>query len=416
MSQDNSILDLLDIKDKNIQITKVKEENRYSGPQRVKFMTVYGRLTYGLTRCPLCGFPTIVKNGTRLTKLRIASLTGKELRLYLSKQRYLCQNCGHTCGAHTPIVKVNHSITNQVNQRINELDRNTLTVKMMAKLVGVSPSSVQRIMYSGRKAFLEHRELPKYLCFDEFRSVHSMFSFICIDAQTHNLVALLPNRLTKTIVDYFLNQYSLKERRKVKAVSMDLNAQYQHFIKRIFPNAEIVIDRFHIVQLAGRALDCSRTRILKGIEDHHSRLYKMLKSHWRLFHKNENEIDAVNVKYKFGINEKITEQAIIDTVIQAFPDFKIIYEEYQAILHAIHDGDVGTLQELINGSKPIKNEMTVVFTTFKKNWRGIVNACCSKLSNGPLEGVIRKVKELKRGCYGFKNMAHLFIRIRLIHD
>ncbi|WP_439951269.1 transposase [Secundilactobacillus pentosiphilus] len=35
---------------------------------------------------------------------------------------------------------------------------------------------------------------------------------------------------------------------------VDLNAQYDHFIKRISPNDEIVIDRFHIIQLAGRAL------------------------------------------------------------------------------------------------------------------------------------------------------------------
>ncbi|MBW0246667.1 hypothetical protein KVB91_11150 [Lentilactobacillus parabuchneri] len=29
--------------------------------------------------------------------------------------------------------------------------------------------------------------------------------------------------------------------------------------------------------------------------------------------------------------------------------------------------------------------------------------------------MIRKIKQLKRGCFGFKNLAHLFIRIKLIH-
>lgn len=77
MSQDNSILDLLDIKDKNIQIEKVEERIRYDGPQRIHTKIIHGRLTYGLSRCPLCGFPSLVKDGTRLTKLRITSLTGK---------------------------------------------------------------------------------------------------------------------------------------------------------------------------------------------------------------------------------------------------------------------------------------------------------------------------------------------------
>lgn len=56
---------------------------------------------------------------------------------------------------------------------------------------------------------------------------------------------------------------------------MDLNAQYQTFVRQLFPNALIVFDRFHIVQLAGRALDHERLQALKSIEDHHDRNYKV---------------------------------------------------------------------------------------------------------------------------------------------
>ena len=59
---------------------------------------------------------------------------------------------------------------------------------------------------------------------------------------------------------------------------MDLNAQYQHFIHRISLNAKIIIDRFHIIQLAGRALDQARLSILRELSDHRCRHYKMLKS------------------------------------------------------------------------------------------------------------------------------------------
>ena len=42
--------------------------------------------------------------------------------------------------------------------------------------------------------------LPENLCFDEFRSVNSTMSFICCDAEvSHDIVAILENRLTKTI-------------------------------------------------------------------------------------------------------------------------------------------------------------------------------------------------------------------------
>ncbi|MFD1440036.1 transposase [Lacticaseibacillus hegangensis] len=59
---------------------------------------------------------------------------------------------------------------------------------------------------------------------------------------------------------------------------MDMNAAYQLFIHEVFPQAQIIIDRFHIVQLLGRALDQARIATLKQIEDHHLRTYKVLKT------------------------------------------------------------------------------------------------------------------------------------------
>ena len=43
-----------------------------------------------------------------------------------------------------------------------------------------------------------------------------------------------------------MNRYTNRERAAVKSVVVDLNAQY---IKALFSNARIIIDRFHIVQL-----------------------------------------------------------------------------------------------------------------------------------------------------------------------
>ncbi|EPC79237.1 Transposase, partial [Lacticaseibacillus paracasei subsp. paracasei Lpp37] len=37
-------------------------------------------------------------------------------------------------------------------------------------------------------------------------------------------------------------------------VTMDMGAAYQTIIHEVFPKAQVVIDRFHIIQLAARAL------------------------------------------------------------------------------------------------------------------------------------------------------------------
>jgi transposase len=70
-----------------------------------------------------------------------------------------------------------------------------------------------------------------------------------------------------------------------------LNANYQLFIRQLFPNAEIIIDRFHVVQLINRAFDQLRVKILKQQGDKHSRIYKALKINWHLFHKGTEKIN-----------------------------------------------------------------------------------------------------------------------------
>ena len=129
-------------------------------------------------------------------------------------------------------------------------------------------------------------------------------SFICCDAEgSHDIVAILENRLTKTIREHFMNRYTNRERAAVKSVVVDLNAQYIKFIKALFPNARIIIDRFHIVQLVGRALGNARISLMKKMNDFHCREYKILKAHWRLFHKDSADLEAARSVYLRGVNE-----------------------------------------------------------------------------------------------------------------
>ena len=58
---------------------------------------------------------------------------------------------------------------------------------------------------------------------------------------------------------------------------MDMNASYPYEIKKIFPNAEIIIDRFHIIQQMSHALNHKRIQIMKRPRNKESRYYTKLK-------------------------------------------------------------------------------------------------------------------------------------------
>lgn len=409
MSQNDFLLKVLGIKDPNIRVTSVHE----STLNQELITTITARLSYPVERCINCGFKKVVKNGFRKAHIRLDSLNGKRYEMELWKQRYRCQNCESTFGAVTNLTQRNQTLSTRLKNQIMVLAKEGLNGKLIAKLCHCSPSSVRRTIIERVPPHYRMARLPKHLCFDEFRSTKSTMSFICCDAETHQLVTQLHNRLSASIINYFENRYSNTERAEVETVVIDLNAQYQSFIYRLFPNAEIIIDRFHIVQLAGRALDNCRITTMKQL-DKHSREYKILKSQWKLFHMKAKDLHPEKPVYLFGLNEYMTRQNAVDLIINKFSSFKTVYHAYQDITTALQSRDSELLTTTLDEYQNTHSEMDITISTLRKNQNYVLNSIKYKYSNGPLEGINRKIKALKRSCYGFDNQMFFFLRIDCI--
>jgi transposase len=408
MSHSNLTLSILGIPDTNINVTDVRDESRGTGARHRKYHVIFATLSYTLKRCPLCGFEALRPNGHKLTHIHVKGATEIPTVLDLRKQRWLCANCHRSTIATTPLVQFNCSIAKGIQDSVLKLSIKSLPVKTIAAINGISSSSVQRILTANVK-YRPARKLPENLCFDEFRSTGNMMSFICIDGDSHSLVSLLGDRLNKTIKDFFISHYSLKERSSVRTITMDMNAAYQLFVHEVFPKAQIIIDRFHIVQLLGRALDQARIAALKQIHDHHLRTYKVLKSQWRLFHKADP--DASHIRYLFGLNEYTTEQNALDLALDENPALKLVYEAYLAFHSALMNQDTRRIWHLLDTYRATGTPLDVVMETLRKNRSGVLAATASPRSNGPIEGINRLIKSLKRSCFGFRNQANFFDRI-----
>lgn len=292
-----------------------------------------------------------------------------------------------------------------------KLAHERLPVKTIARIIGVSAFSVQRIIDQNLK-LRPPRWLPTRLCFDEFRSIHGMMSFICLGADLDRLIALLGDRFNRTIKNFFIAHYSLAERTRVQTVTMDMNAAYQTIIHEVSPKAQVVIDRFHIIQLAARALDQVRVQALKQLDDKHSRPYKIMKTNWRLFH--QAAPDAKHKQFLFGLNEYVTQQEAIDIALDTEPKLKLkqTYETYLALHDALmvkkHPAE---LANLLATYEPNGTAMGMTIATLKRHKVAVLAAVTSPYSNGPIEGVNRLITSLKRSCFGFKNQLNFFKRI-----
>lgn len=124
----------------------------------------------------------------------------------------------------------------------------------------VSDKNVQRIIdeEAQRHNLFQNTWLLEHLAFDELMATYKMSS-IWADSDQHEIGAIMPSRTSYQITKYF-ERFPLKVRQQVKTISLDLNAGYIKLIPRLFPNAKIVIDRFHIVQMISRALNIFRVQ------------------------------------------------------------------------------------------------------------------------------------------------------------
>ena len=303
MLMDNT-LELLGITDSNIKITRFSAES-VNGEKR---NVIEARLTYNY-----CKSEKVVRNGSKILHTRLTELHKERFEMKLYKQLYLCKECLKIRSARTDIVEEGHTLSHQLKRSVLHMAREGITATGIARICHCSPSSVIRIIDEAVELKSRVARLPENLCFDEFRSVNSTMSFICCDAEvSHDIVAILENRLTKTIREHFTN----RERAAVKSVVVDLDAQYIKFIKALFPNAQIIIDRFHIVQLVGRALGNARISLMKKMNDCHCREYKILKAHWRLFYKDSADLEAARSVYLRGVNEYMTQQNALDLIVK----------------------------------------------------------------------------------------------------
>ncbi|MFX3954215.1 transposase, partial [Streptococcus suis] len=61
-------------------------------------------------------------------------------------------------------------------------------------------------------------------------------------------------------------KYPRAVRETVEVVTVDMSGSYIPIIKKLFPRAKIVLDRFHIIQHMSRAMMTTRIDIMKTFD------------------------------------------------------------------------------------------------------------------------------------------------------
>ena len=199
-------------------------------------------------------------------------------------------------------------------------------------------------------------------------------------------------------------------RQQVQFITMDMSGAYIPLAKRLFPNAKIVLDRFHIIQHLSRAFLKTRIAIMNQF-DKKSLPYRPLKNHWRLFQKDSRKL-SLNSFYSQTFRQTLVPHEIIEKTLGLSEELTDYYTLYQLLLFYFQEKRVDEFFELIQENLNVVNHyFQTVFRTFLRHKQYIKNALETDYSNAKLEATNKLIKDIKRLGFGFRNFINFKKRV-----
>jgi transposase len=410
MSNEKDIRNLLGIKDENITFPD-ETATFYGKIKDVNYLHVKALLKNKPERCPHCGQSHVLVKDYYNTSIEHLSCSGQPTKVLLKRCRYCCKDCGASFVAETNFVMPNCSISKVLYLSIClELQKN-ISHTDIAKRLNVSVSTVQRVV-KAHAVILSNRRpsLPRVLCVDEFKGPKGEMCFVACDGETSEIIAVLNYRDFLKLSHYFM-RYNKKQRNAVKFLSMDMNATYNKLLKTVFTCADLIIDRFHIVQHINRNLNMLRVHLMKNFKTDSSQ-YRKLKKYWKLLLKDTDKISDKRFKSPQYDWQYTSQREIVDELLSFDSLLKQAYDFVVELKLAITAKDSKYFFEVLKQVPDTEiSNFKNKFKVFKRFKDGVANALLHPYSNGRLEGLNNRIKVIIRTAYGYRSFVNLKARI-----
>lgn len=349
--------------------------------------------------CPCCGNSTKRIHDYRLQTIKDLPFQLKHTLLVLKKRRYVC-SCGKRFYETYDFIPRYHRRTLRLSYKIIDILRSTRSIKSVAEETNVSVTTVTRLLDTINYTA---PALPTCLSIDEFKGNAETGKYQCIlvDAKKRSILDILPDRTQSHLVDYFRG-FKLYERHKVKFFICDMWQPYVDLAKTFFPNATIIIDKYHFIRQVTWAIENVRKRIQKSMPINLRKYYKrsrklILTRYSKLKEENKKACDLM-----LYYNDDLR---LAHTLKEWFYDIcQSVKYSYQrtAFWDWIKNAESSGIPEFESCAK-----------TYRHWSKGILNAFKYGYTNGPTEGFNNKIKVLKRSSYGIRSFKRF--RTRIIH-
>ena len=386
----NYINKLLDLKD--VKVKKITQSDH--------FVEIHIETEPTLHTCPSCGNETKRIHDYRMQKIKDLPFQLKNCYLVLRKRRYIC-SCGKRFFESYSFLSRYQQRTRRLTMKTVDLLRDTISIKKVAEMTNLSTNTVIRILDT---IGYDCPKLGDSISIDEFKGNAETGKYQCIlvDPKKRTIMDILPDRTQPHLSEYF-RKINRPERYRVKYFVCDMWQPYVDIAHTYFPNAKIIIDKYHFIRQVTWAIENVRKRLQQS-------MIPSLRKYYKRSHK------LILARYS---TLKDANKEACDLMLQYSDDLRLAHrlkEDFYDICHCkqYKKQRLDFWDWIKTAEKCGIPEFEKCAATYRHWSEGILNAFKYGITNGPTEGFNNKIKLIKRTSYGIRNFKRF--RTRILHS
>ena len=356
-------------------------------------------------KCPRCHRRDFIFKGRKIRKFHMPPLGRKRCILKLETHRCYCKNCGNLWWPQLPFMLGKHRFIRSFALVVLDLLR-FATIQSVAAYLGVGWDMIKEIHKI--KLSRIYKRIPlrnvRYIGIDEFsiKKGHKYMT-IFVDLSTGRILHVVEGKSKEAILP-FLRKLA-KKAKKLKAVAMDMSRSYFWAVHETLPGVEIVFDKYHIMALMNKAIDDFRKEYQGELDNLQKRTIKGSRF---LLLANYSSLDSAKrtrLKELLEVNQPLYVIYSMKEQLRLFWDFENS-EQAQIFLETwCKDARETGIKHLVKVADTLGAFKTTVLNYFK-----------FRITNAVTEGIVNKIKTLKRQAYGFRDMEYFKLRLYHLHE
>jgi transposase len=354
--------------------------------------------------CPDCGSKCLRSKGIMKRRVRHASWAVQRVWLVLTGKCWLCKDCGRRFRHRFPGVLPNQHSTEAFRFKVFKDHWDGISRSRVAEREGIGSATVERHAEHFLRRLAAERSgapCPQVLGIDEhfFSRKHGYATTFC-DLKNHSVYDVTLGRSQLALEGYFSR---LEGKDAVRIVCMDLSSTYRAVVRKHFPNARIVADRFHVVRVVNQHfLACWRQLDPQGSKN------RGLLSLMRRHRHNLSPEQQVRLSSYLAANPVLDviyrfKQRLCYLLLKKHRTRKQCAQLAPRLLRAIYQLRQAELPQLVTLGETLASWSEEIGAM----WRFTRN-------NGITEGFHTKMEVLQRQAYGFRNFNNYRLRVTVL--